>query len=187
MVRRSVLGVLALAGIALLLLFTPSGEVVSQSVRQVFVTNFPDRQTIDGSVSIDGPVELSRLVRIEDITLPPIRREDTTRLLEAGTLEVDGFPSVVLSLHGVVKGHVGRVGTVGVILLPDEPTIQEAFDEHGLMHFYLEAAAGGVSAKTPYFASEQPRHTVAFPRYRVLLYNTTDKTVSVNLFAYLTN
>jgi hypothetical protein len=28
---------------------------------------------------------------------------------------------------------------------------------------------------------------VAFPRYRVFLYNTTDKTVTVNLYAYLTN
>ena len=29
--------------------------------------------------------------------------------------------------------------------------------------------------------------TVAFPSYRVMLYNTTDKTVTTNLYAYLTN
>jgi hypothetical protein len=28
---------------------------------------------------------------------------------------------------------------------------------------------------------------LGFPRYRVRLYNTTDKTVSVNLYAYLTH
>ena len=187
MLRRSVLTVLALAGIALLLLLTPTGEVLSQTVREVFVTNFPALQRVEGAVTIDGPIELARMVRIENITLPPIRREDTTRLLDAGTIEVDGFPAVVLSLHGVVKGHVGRVGTVGAILIPDEDRVQEALDEHGMLHFSLETTATGVSADTPYFASNQPRHTVAFPRYRVLLYNTTDKTVTVNLFAYLTN
>jgi len=28
-------------------------------------------------------------------------------------------------------------------------------------------------------SSGQPRHTVGFPRYRVLLYNTTDRVVAV--------
>ncbi len=55
------------------------------------------------------------------------------------------------------------------------------------MHFFLETAARGVTSETPYFASGQPRYTVAFPRYRVLMYNTTDKTVSASLFAYMTN
>ena len=54
-------------------------------------------------------------------------------------------------------------------------------DMKGLMHFVLEAAANGVSSKTPYFASNQPRYTVGFTAYRVLLYNTTDKTVSANI------
>jgi hypothetical protein len=184
MLRRSVLAVLVLA---LLLLLLPSGQLLSQAVREVFVTNFPKLQTVRGAVAIDGPVELARMVRLEEITLPPIGREETTRLLEAGTIEAEGFPSLVLSLQGVVKGHVGRVGTVGVILIPDESRIQEAFDEHGMMHFYMEARAQGVSADTPYFASEQPSYTVAFPRYKVLLYNTTDKAVTVDVFAYLTN
>ncbi len=52
--------------------------------------------------------------------------------------------------------------------------------------FPLEVTAPGVSIDTPYFASSQPRYTVGFQAYRVLLYNTTDKTVTVNLFAYLT-
>ena len=121
------------------------------------------------------------------LALPPVRREDTTRLVDGGRLVTDGFPSVVLSLHGLVKGHVQEVGAVGAILIPDEETIQEAFEELGIMHFYLETAANGVSAKTPYFASGQPRFTVAFPAYRILLYNTTDKTVTVNVFAYLTD
>jgi hypothetical protein len=182
-----VIAVLACGAASLLLLLVPTGEVASQDVRRVVVTNFPDVQKVAGAVAIEGPVHLSKSLVFEDITVAPVERDETTRLVEAGVLETEGFPNVVLSLHGVVQGHVGRVGTVGVILIPDETTIQEAFRELGVMHFYLEATAGGVSSKTPYFASNQPRYTVAFPRYRVLMYNTTDKTVSANLFAYLTN
>jgi hypothetical protein len=187
MTRRSSIAAAVAATMALFLLLTPVGEVASQTVRQVFVTNFPDLQAIEGEVRVDGPVHQSRTIRIEDVTVPPVERNDTTRLVDAGVIETEGFPTVVLSLHGVVKGHVGRVGAVGVLLIPLEETIQEAFREQAVMHFYLETAAEGVSSKTPYFASRQPRYTVAFSRYRVLLYNTTDKTVSVNLYAYLTS
>ncbi len=47
--------------------------------------------------------------------------------------------------------------------------------------------APSVSGASLYFASEPQRFTVGFPRYRVLVYNTTDKTASVSLHAYLTN
>lgn len=187
MVRRSALVVLGLVAIAVVFLFTPTGQVVSQRISEVFVTNFPHVQRIDGQVSVRGPVKQSRFESFRNITLPPVPREDTTRLVDGGRLVTDGFPSVVLSLHGLVKGHVAKVGAVGAILIPEEETIQEAFEELGIMHFYLETVATGVSSRTPYFASNQPRFTVAFPAYRILLYNTTDKTVSVSVFAYLTN
>ena len=187
MLRRSVIAGLVLVAAALLFLFAPTGEVVSQTVRHVFVTNFPNVQKVEGEVQLSDPVRLSQSVRFEEITVPPVMRHDTTRLIEAGVLETEGFPEVILSLHGVVKGHVAKPGTVGAILIPDEKTIQEAFFEQGMSHFYMETTAGEVSSKTPYFASSQPRYSVAFSRYKILMYNTTDKTVSVNLFAYLTN
>ncbi len=187
MVRRSALALLGLAAVAVVFLFTPTGEAISQRVSEVFVTNFPKVQWINGEVAVRGPVLQSKFESFRDITLPPVKREDTTRLVDGGRLVADGFPNVVLSLHGLVKGHVAKVGAVGAILIPDEQTIQEAFEELGIMHFYLETAATGVSSKTPYFASNQPRFTVAFPAYRILLYNTTDKTVTVNVFAYLTD
>lgn len=37
------------------------------------------------------------------------------------------------------------------------------------------------------FASRPELFTIAFPHHRVLLYNTTDRTVSVNLFDCLVN
>jgi hypothetical protein len=33
---------------------------------------------------------------------------------------------------------------------------------------------------------QQSKAGLGFPRYRVRLYNTTDRTVTVNLYAYLT-
>ena len=182
------LGVVALVGAtAVLFLFTPAGRAVSQSLQEVFVVNFPDRQKVEGSVVIDGAVHLAELKAIRDLLVPPVGPTETTRLVDGGVLVTEGFPSIVLSLHGSVRGEVKQQGDVGVFLIPDEESIQQAFNEQGMMHFILETRAPGVSAQTPYFASTQPRYNVAFPRYRVLLYNTTDKSVNVNLFAYLTN
>lgn len=186
MSRRGHFALAALAAAVLILLLTPAGAVVSSEIQQVFVANFPDVQTVRGEVTIDGPLHVSELRSFKDVVVQPVRPTETTRLVEAGTLKTDGFASVVLSIHGVTRGDVKKSGTVGVILIPDEQRVQEAFNELGLMHFSLETSASGVSVETPYFASAQPRYTVAFPSYRVFLYNTTDKTVTVNVFAYLT-
>jgi hypothetical protein len=62
-----------------------------------------------------------------------------------------------------------------------------AFEEKGVMQFATEINAPGVSGAAPYFASQSTRAQVAFPRYRSYFYNTSDKTVTVNLYAYLTN
>jgi hypothetical protein len=65
--------------------------------------------------------------------------------------------------------------------------IQNAFDEQGLIYFALEVNAAGIKPQSAYFASTQPRYRIGFQSYDILLYNTTDKTVTVDLYAYLTN
>jgi hypothetical protein len=181
------MALLAFAALGVMLFLLPSGEALSQRIQQVFVTNLPDVWKVEGGVEIVKPVRLSQSQSFLDLVVAPVPPKETTRLVDAGVLATEGFPALVLSLHGVVKGDVQKPGTVGAILIPEEDTIREAFDEQGLMHFPLEVAATGVSSRTPYFTSDQPRYTVAFPSYRVFLYNTTDKTVNVNVFAYLTN
>lgn len=159
----------------------------AQSVREVLdvqVLNFPDPQTIKGTVTIDGPIRHAELVRIPDIIVPPVRPTDTTRLIQAGTIVTDGFTDVVLSLNGITKGDALKTGTVGVFLIPEEEIVLRTFVEAGQIQFPLEATVN-VPPATPYFASIPEKRTVAFPRYRVLLYNTGDKSVTVNLFAYL--
>jgi hypothetical protein len=74
---------------------------------------------------------------------------------------------------------------VGAILVPEEEPIQKVLEERGQVQFPLEVKATP-PLRALYFTSTPTRATVAFPRYRVLLYNATDKTVKVNLFAYLT-
>jgi hypothetical protein len=184
---RRILVLASFLGFALLLYVVARTPVVADGLSEVFVTNFPAVQTVDGEVKIRGPVRLAELVSFNDVLVPPVRPTDTTRLLDAGVLQTAGFPNVVLSLHGQVKGSVARRGEVGAILLPAREPIQQAFNEQGLVHFALDVKAPDVSVETPYFASTQPRYTVGFDAYRVLLYNTTDKTVTVNLYAYLTN
>lgn len=64
-------------------------------------------------------------------------------------------------------------------------SVARAFEDEAQAQFPMEisAEASGFSR----FASRLERFTIAFPHYRLLLYNTTDRTVSVNLFAYLVN
>ena len=187
MSRKSLTVSLSVLTAAVLLLMVPTGVAISQELTKVLVTNFPDPQRIDGTVSIKGPIRSAELVTLKDIIVSPVRPEETTRWIESGTLTTDGYSYLVLSLSGHVKGTIGHQGMVGVVLIPDEEPILRAFNEEGQLQFPLEVTTGSVTALSPYFASGSVRHSVAFARYRVFLYNTSDKTVSVNLFAYLTS
>ena len=177
----------ALVASAVLFILSPAGAALSQDVQSVFITNFPKVWDVRGTISVEGPVKQAKLAALRDIVVPPVNPKDTVRLVLGGIVESDGFTHMVLSLQGQIKGEIYRPGTVGVYLLPDEEAVVHAFEERGLMQFTAEVAAPGVSVAAPYFASNQNRAPVAFPRYRAYFYNSSDKTVTVNLYAYLTN
>jgi len=185
MKKPVLVALLAAASVAFIL--SPPGVAIAQDLQSVFVTNFPKVFEIQGTVNVDGPVKQAKLAALREVVVPPVNPKDTVRLIQGGLVESDGFTAMVLSLQGQIKGEVYRAGTVGVFLLPDEEAIVHAFEEKGLMQFATEVNAAGVSAAAPYFASNSSRAQVAFPRYRTYFYNTSDKTVTVNLFAYLTN
>jgi hypothetical protein len=166
---------------------SPPGTAIAEDIQSVFVTNFPKVFEIKGTVNVDGPVKQAKLAALREVVVPPVNPKDTVRLIQGGIVDSDGFTAMVLSLQGQIKGDVYRAGTVGVYLLPDEEPIVHAFEEKGLMQFAAEVNAAGVSAASSYFASTSSRNQVAFPRYRTYFYNTSDKTVTVNLYAYLTN
>ena len=172
---------------SLALVFSPPGTAIAQEVRSVIVTNFPKVFNINGTVTVEGPVRHARMAALRDVVVPPVNPKETVRLIQGGIVESDGFTAMVLGLQGQIKGEVFRPGTVGVFLLPDEESIVHAFEEKGLMQFATEVTAPGVSAASPYFASTASRVLIGFPRYRTYFYNTSDKTVTVNLYAYLTH
>ena len=170
-----------------LLVAVPAGVAVSQEMMEVIVTNFPNPQKIHGTVEVQGPIRQATLVAVRDLVVSPVQARDTNRWIDGGTLVTDGFPFMVLSLNGVVKGEVNRSGTVGVVLIPEDEAVMRAFDLDGQLQFPLEVSAASVSSSSPYFASQSVRVPVAFPRYHIWVYNSSDKTVNVSLFAYLTS
>ena len=159
-----------------------SGEVVP-----VAVTNFPSLFQVEGEVAVKGPISQTSITTMEDVLVPPVRRSDTTHLVDAGTVSTDGFAAVVVTLVGEVKGQLTRAGAVGAVLLLDDARVLRALDERGQFLMPDEVKAPSVAAGAAYFASEPARFTVAYPRYRVFLYNETDRTVSVTVHAYKTN
>lgn len=183
---RTLLVFLAAAGAAVLLAaLVPAGAASREEPQEVVVTNFPDPQRIEGSVSIEGVVRRAILETVREVDVVPVAPSETTRLVPGGILTTDGFPEVVLSLAATTKGVTGRAGEVGAILLPDDEPIVQVMEEKRLFQFPLEVKAEA-PMRAPHLSSGSPRLDVAFPRYRIFFYNTTDRTVTVTLYAYLT-
>jgi hypothetical protein len=174
------------AVVALYLVWNPpDGRTVEAAgLERVVVTNFPEVQQVRGAVTVREPIPRSRLERRSEL-VPPGGRLELGSLVEVAPLQTEGFTSVVLSLAGAVKGELRRPGAAGVLLLPDEPEILRAFQEHGELQFALEAQADLTPGGTGRFHSEQPFHRLAFPRYRVFFYNSGERTMEATLYAFL--
>ena len=159
-----------------------SGDVVP-----VAVTNFPDLFKVEGSVAIKGPIDDTTLATLADVIVPPVRREDTTHFVDAGTVATDGFAFAVVSVLGELKGQLQRAGDVGAILLPDDERVLRALNERGQLLLAEEAKVTPTAGPSPYFATKPVRFAIAYPRYRVFLYNAGDKSAAVTVHTYLTN
>jgi hypothetical protein len=175
--------------LALLLVPLPAGftpRLSADAPSEVVVTNFPEIQKVAGKVSVAEPVPHSALVRRLDVVVPPVPRSATTGLVEAGTVDAAGFTHAVLGLRGEVQGNLLKEGTVGAVLVPDEEPVLAALREQGRYDFPVEVRAEVLKKDRGYFASGQPRRVLGFPRYRVFLYNTSDRSVNADLYVYLT-
>lgn len=162
-------------------------RALAAELQQVFVENFPELQKIEGRVGVDGVIRHSQLVRREEVQVTPARRNAAADLTPAGVVETDGFTHVVLSLSGEVRDRYFEPGTVGAVLVPDEEPVLTSLRETGRLEFAVEVVAT-VDPKTGgRFASQPTTAPLAFPRYRVFLYNTSDKSVEAHLYIYLTH
>lgn len=187
MLRTSIGSGVAVLAVALAILLWPGAAPNSQEQMEVTVLNFPELQKVNGRVEIEGPIKAAELAARRDITVAPVAVKDTNQWVEAGVLEADGYTHAVLSVAGTVQGTVTNAGFVGLILVPDQEVPVRALREKGQLLFPIELQTSAGRAGQPYFGSLPTRYPLAFPRYRVFFYNTTDKTVSLDLFAYLTN
>ncbi len=184
--RRTAVAAAFALGVALLLVQGVPG-ISADSLAEVLVTNFPEVQSIQGRVSVGEPIPHSALVRRLDVIVPPVARSATTGLVEAGTVDTAGFTHAVLGLRGEVQGNLLREGTIAAVLVPDEEPVLRALREEGRYEFPVEVRADVRKDERGYFASGQPRQVLGFPRYRVFLYNTSDRSVDADLYVYLTD
>lgn len=185
--KKRLLAAAAVAVAALVLAVARVPASLSQQVQEVFVTNFPAVQEVQGKVGIEGTMSHGEFQRREGIVVPPAGRTETTNLVLAGTLEAQGFTAVVLSLQGEVKDTVFNPGKVGALLIPDEEPIVRALREDERLQFPLEVTAQVAPTESTFFASDPAPRRIAFPRYRIYLYNSSNKSVEANLYLYLTN
>ena len=160
---------------------------MAQQILQVAVNNFPETQKITGNVAVPAPIPHSAMVRQLEIVVPPVSREETTSLVEAEELlTAAGFTDVTLSLQGTVKGTLGKAGQVGAVLLPNEEAIERALNDEGLFQLPLEVFAVLAREEIDTFSAQQ-QLPIGFPSYKIYFYNSTDKSVELNLYAYLTH
>ena len=124
------------------------------------------------------------LVAFETFTVPPVGRGETSELIDAGILDVEGYREVVLSIGGELKKGSAPGGSIGAILMPDKASFEFVRRQERRYPFAMEVAVKIEPDAAPVFVGEQVVKRVAFPRYRVLLYNSTDRTATVSLFAY---
>jgi len=173
------------AALAALLVPLLAAAARAQPPLQVEVTNFPDPQKIEGQVRVPDPVPHGRLLRTAEVLVPPGLPRDGGQLMAAGTLDTSGFTRAVLSLAVELRGAGPREGDVGVVLLPDETPLLEAYEEEERLPFSLETHVAIVPGPSYRYYSGQLEVRLGFPRYRLLFYNTTDRSVTARLYTYL--
>jgi hypothetical protein len=177
-----VIVILSSSGLAPLSAFAQSSQPLDVNVK-----NFPEKQEVKGSVSVEGSISHAKYFKKEGVVVPTSRRNELGELISAGTVETDGFTKVTMSLQGEIKSGSFTPGTVGVLLIPDEEPIVRSLREAKRVQFPIEGVARLKTGDPTFFESEQTQQRIAFPRYRVYLYNTLNRSVEANVYLYLSN
>jgi hypothetical protein len=169
----------------LLLAGSPNRSGDDGEAQAVVVTNFPETQPVSGTVTVERPVPTTRLVTTRALVSPggPANVADLTEA--AAALEATGFAHATLSLAVDVQGTLAGPGTVGAMLIPDQPDVLAALRSHGVAQFPLTVEAPVGPSPSGIHQSSSLATRLAFPRYRVFFYNTTPRTSEVTLYVYL--
>lgn len=151
---------------------------------EVNIKNFPETQQIKGSVSVEGT---TKSITKEGLIVPTSQRAELSEMVYAGTIETDGFTSLLISLQGEMRNDVFSSGTIGVLLVPDQGSILRILRDAKRVQFPIECKAQTKSGDSIYFESEQVQQRIAFSRYKMYLYNTANKQAEANVYLYLSN
>ena len=136
-----------------------------QELTQTVVVNLKDPHPIEGDINIPSPIPHSDMASMIDVVVAPATRDETGLWTDVGSIETEGFTSVVLSLHGQLRGSTGGFGTVALVLVPEEENVLRAFAE-GEVHLELEATAEP-PPNALYFSGASEALPIGFPSYRV--------------------
>jgi hypothetical protein len=132
-----------------------------------------------------GPIQGSQaMVGTSGIAVPPVQRTEVTNMIDAGTIDTEGFTHVTVNLAAELKSPASTDGVVGAVLIPDVHPFDTAYTTLGLLPASLDVTSAARAHAGLYTMAKQATLEVGFPRYRVLLYNTTGAAATVAFFAY---
>jgi hypothetical protein len=169
--------------VVLATLVVPQGNGVADAPQPVIVTNLPEVQKVTGRVTVGEPIPQTRLETRKSL-VSPAELSDTNHLTDAGVVDATGFTYVTVSLGGSLQGS-SQGGSVGAVLIPDLPEVSTALRTFGVLQFPLRVQTAVVPAQAGLFSSDSTTFRLAFPRYRVLFYNSTTKSADATVYVYL--
>lgn len=133
-----------------------------------------------------GPITgFASLVGMKGIIVTPVNRTETALLIDAGSINTDGYTGLVINIAGQIEASVSRPGILGAVLIPDLAPYDYAFKTLGMLPATMEVTVPLQTGQN-FFMANQIKFDIGFPRYRVLFYNTSDATARLSFFAYRT-
>ena len=122
------------------------------------------------------------LAVMDNVSVPGAERNELSKLTDAGVITTEGASSLVVNIVGELRGRAEKEGAIGVLLVPDVAPIDQALRTRRALLVALETSAHVAAGESSYFVSKQQRFDVGFPRYRVLLYNSTGAFVTASVY-----
>ncbi len=169
------------------LLLASAGSAGGEGVQQVMVTNFPALQRVEGDVRVRQPVALAAQFVRRKATVLPSRPTQARELTDGGEFDAQNFSRIVVSLAGAATSRIVAPGSVGALLVPDDPDILSTWQETGVAQLAVRIEAAVTPSEAGLFEAAPVEFRPAFPSYRVFFYDTLQGSVELRFHAYLTS
>jgi hypothetical protein len=132
----------------------------------------------------DGSGSKPAFAAFESVSVSPSDRSDLSRITEVGVVSADGAEKLVVNLAGELKGRADQDGSVGLFLVPAISWFDALVKSKKALPALFELKAKVQEGESGYFFADQKELEVGFPRYRILIYDTTGVPVSANVYVY---